>query len=109
MTDPLPPEQEFNTWVEIAGYLSISVREAQYREKSEGLPVRRLEGKKPRVWALRSDLDQWRLRPRSEKHPAAVVFTDSQKIDDEPAAPAPGSRYWDRMVIISPVGVLAPL
>src|ERR1022692_2824968 len=51
-----PPEQ-FNTWSEIAGYLSISVREAQYRERNEGLPVRRLVGKKPRVWALRSELD----------------------------------------------------
>jgi len=55
MSAPDGPEQ-FNTWPEIAGYLGISVRKAQYREKNEGLPVRRMGGK-PRVWALRSELD----------------------------------------------------
>jgi len=60
MSDPRSAEQ-FDTWHEIAGYLGISIREAQYRAKSEGLPVRRGVGKKPRVWALRSELDAWKL------------------------------------------------
>jgi hypothetical protein len=54
-------KEQFDTWHEIAGYLGISIREAQYRAKSEGLPVRRGVGKKPRVWALRSELDAWKL------------------------------------------------
>jgi len=49
MANTQPPDQ-FKTWSEIAGYLGISVREAQYRETNEGLPIRRMGGKKPRVW-----------------------------------------------------------
>src|SRR5579872_6857698 len=55
-----PPDEELHTWPEIATYLGISVREAQNREKSEGVPVHRLPGKKPRVWALRAELDTWK-------------------------------------------------
>ncbi|HUB83973.1 MAG TPA: hypothetical protein VMB03_34495 [Bryobacteraceae bacterium] len=60
MADPKAPDQELHTWAEIAGYLGISPREAQYRETNEGLPVYRLKGKKSRVWARRSELDAWK-------------------------------------------------
>jgi len=43
MANTQPPDQ-FKTWSEIAGYLGISVREAQYRETNEGLPIRRMGG-----------------------------------------------------------------
>jgi hypothetical protein len=67
MTGSIPPDEEFHTWSEIAGYLHISVREAQYRAKSEGLPVRRGAGKKPRVWAFRAELDTWKSRVVASK------------------------------------------
>jgi len=61
MAEPYSTEQ-LDTWPEIAAYLGVSIREAQYRAKNEGLPVHRGVGKKPRVWALRSELDAWRLK-----------------------------------------------
>ena len=62
MTNLAPPEEDLNSWKEIATYLGISVREAQYREKNDGLPVHRMPGKKPRVWARRSEVAAWKLR-----------------------------------------------
>ena len=62
ITGPQPPIGEFHTWSEIAHYLGVSVREAQNREKNDGMPVHRLPGKKPRVWALRSELDAWKTQ-----------------------------------------------
>jgi len=72
--------EQLDTWAEIAAYLGISVREAQYREKSDGLPVRRGAGTKPRVWALRSELDAWRLNG-SEGAPAPIPTTDPAPAD----------------------------
>lgn len=52
--------QVLSSWKEIAGYLRISIRTAQYWERERGLPVRRLPGKKERVWADPAELDRWR-------------------------------------------------
>jgi hypothetical protein len=73
VNEPVPNE-ELDTWQEIAKYLGISVREAQYREKSDGLPVHRLSGKKPRVKAYCSELDAWR-RQLLSANPASPVST----------------------------------
>ncbi|MBS1855502.1 MAG: hypothetical protein JST11_09075 [Acidobacteria bacterium] len=90
---PPPPEQEFHTWSEIAGYLGISVREAQNRENSDGLPVRRIgSGKKPRVWALRSELDAWKVKASSPP---------------PPAPPAPPRPNWTRRSLIAAGGLAA--
>lgn len=86
MTGPLPPHQEFHTWPEIAEYLHISVREALYRAKNEGLPVRRGPGKKSRVWAFRSELDAWKL-----KGPASVVRPAPNPAIEQPPADSPSS------------------
>src|SRR5579863_5807977 len=69
MGDRPRDEAELDTWQQIATYLGISIREAQYREKSDGLPVRRLAGRKPRVWALRSELDTWRVQSGRTRPP----------------------------------------
>ncbi len=53
---------ELETWQEIAAYLGVSVREAQYREKNDQMPVHRLPGRKSRVWAYRLELDEWKAR-----------------------------------------------
>jgi hypothetical protein len=64
--------EELNTWQEIAAYLGISVREAQYREKNDQMPVHRLPGRKSRVWAYRSELDEWKTRNGSAPTNGAV-------------------------------------
>ena len=53
---------ELETWQEIAAYLGVSVREAQYREKNDQMPVHRLPGRKSRVWAYRAELEEWKAR-----------------------------------------------
>ncbi len=109
MSDPHSTEQ-FNTWPEIAGYLGISVREAQYRAKTEGLPVRRGVGKKPRVWALRSELDAWRLKagvdtaapvpnPGTDQPPPDVA--SRPPIEDAPTV------QWGRRAVLSVAGLAA--
>lgn len=54
-------ETPLQTWQEIAAYLGVSIRLAQSWE-ADGLPVRRMPGKKPRVFAVKSEIDEWRLR-----------------------------------------------
>lgn len=66
-TPPPTTEPLLQTWQEIAGYLGVSIREAQNWEK-DGLPIRRMPGKRSRVFALKSDLDSWRLRVAPTKH-----------------------------------------
>lgn len=109
MADPHSTEQ-FNTWPEIAGYLGISVREAQYRAKNEGLPVRRGVGKKPRVWVLRSELDAWRIKagvdtaapvpnPGTAQPPPDVA--SRPPIEDAPTV------QWGRRAVLSVAGLAA--
>ena len=76
MPSHMPSATDLNTWKQIAHYLGVSVREAQYREKHDGLPVRRLNGKKPRVWARQSDLDAWKIQ-------AEQIVSPSQSTDVE--------------------------
>jgi len=102
--------QQFDTWSEIAEYLGVSVREAQYREKNDGLPVRRMAGKKPRVWALRSELDAWRLNagstaivpspnPATDQPQANLVHPRSVEENDAPTA------RWGRRAVLSAAGL----
>jgi hypothetical protein len=53
-------KMELSGWDEIAGYLKVSRRTAQSYANHRGLPVRRHPGPKGRVWALPSELDQWK-------------------------------------------------
>ncbi len=47
-------------WDEIAGHLGTTVRTAQNREKSGGLPVHRVPGsKRGRVFAYTAEIDAW--------------------------------------------------
>ena len=52
-------------WKAIATHLEVSVRTAQKWEKEEGLPVRRREGEKPRVYARRSEIEAWNEHMRA--------------------------------------------
>jgi len=98
MTDPLPPAAELNTWQEIAAYLGISVREAQNREKSDGMPIHRFAGKKARVWAYRAELDVWRagITARPSGAPAASMPGAA------PSASAINDPMTDRGLLGSP-------
>ena len=49
-------------WKEISAYLNRDIRTIQRWERERGLPVRRvLGGEKPRVYALKPELDAWRI------------------------------------------------
>ncbi len=52
--------KELNTWAEIAGYLGVSGRQAQYYEKFDGLPVHRMPGARRRVFAYTDEVDAWK-------------------------------------------------
>jgi len=109
MRDPDSTEQ-LDTWAEIAGYMGISIREAQYREKSDGLPVRRGAGTKPRVWALRSELDAWRLNsgagapallPVIDPVAAGAAFPHAFEESNAPAV------QWGRPAVIGAAALAA--
>ena len=49
------------SWKEVSRYLNSDVRTVQRWERTRGLPIRRMPGgKKPRVYAIKSELDSWR-------------------------------------------------
>ncbi|MGO9229725.1 MAG: hypothetical protein ACLQKA_11035 [Bryobacteraceae bacterium] len=109
-----PSTEQFNTWSEIAGYLGISVREAQYREKNDGLPIRRGVGAKPRVWALRSELDAWRLNavagatalapaPNPAPDPAPTNGASAQSVEESNSS----TVQWGRRAILAAAGLAA--
>ena len=53
-------DERLNSWKAIAAYLGREVRTAQRWAQSRGLPVHRLPGgTRPRVFALRSEIDAW--------------------------------------------------
>jgi hypothetical protein len=57
---PLGPEDRLDSWKEIAAYLKRGVRTVQRWERSNGLPVRRLELEKHgTVYAYKAELDAW--------------------------------------------------
>jgi hypothetical protein len=52
--------ERLDSWKAIAAYLGREVRTVQRWEGERGLPVHRLPGgDKPRVYALKSELDTW--------------------------------------------------
>src|SRR6266550_1676417 len=76
----LGPEDRLDSWKEIAAYLKRGVRTVQRWERSNGLPVRRLElDKHGTVYAYKAELDAWwHSRQQSaarsdEDHPEAEI------------------------------------
>ena len=54
------PEYRLDSWKEIANYLGRSIRTVQQWERSEELPVHRLQHSRyGSVYALRSELEAW--------------------------------------------------
>jgi len=80
MPDPPHLAVELNTWQEIAGYLGVSVREAQYWEKNDGMPVHRMPGKKSRVKAYPAELDTWKLRVLASPGSSAAAPVNNHRL-----------------------------
>lgn len=58
-------EDRLESWKEIATYLGKGVRTVTRWEKTEGLPVHRHQHeRRPTVYALKPELDAWRLGRR---------------------------------------------
>jgi hypothetical protein len=64
---PDPAPRELQTWQEIAAYLKVSIRSAQQYEKTAGLPVHRMAGKRSLVWAVPAELDVWKRRTEPQE------------------------------------------
>jgi len=79
-----PPEDQLDSWKEIAAYLGRDVTTVQRWEKCEAMPVRRhVHDKRSSVYALTSELDTWRQsrKPRPDEN-------NQPQVHDEPASPA---------------------
>ena len=71
-----PPEDQLDSWKEIAAYLGRDVTTVQRWEKSEAMPVHRhVHDKRSSVYALTSELDAWRRsrKPRLDEHERPVA------------------------------------
>jgi hypothetical protein len=79
-----PPEDQLDSWQEIAAYLGRDVSTVQRWEKSEAMPVHRhVHDKRSSVYALTSELDAWRQsrKPRLDEN-------SQPQIQNELASPA---------------------
>jgi len=108
VTNSLTPEAELSGWKMIAAHLSVSVREAQTWEK-DGMPVRRMPGKKSRVWADRAELDAWKQqifamgKPAEPVSSAAVEPAFPAQLEAEGPEPTVQPRRWSRRSLLSVV------
>ena len=71
-----PPEDQLDSWKEIAAYLGRDVTTVQRWEKSEAMPVHRhVHDKRSSVYALTSELDAWRQsrKPRLDENERAPM------------------------------------
>ena len=71
-----PPEDQLDSWKEIAAYLGRDVTTVQRWEKSEAMPVHRhVHDKRSSVYALASELDAWRQsrKPRLDENKQLAV------------------------------------
>lgn len=50
---------KLETWPEIAAHLGVAVRTAQTWERTQGMPIHRMSGDRPRVWAYTEELAAW--------------------------------------------------
>jgi pentatricopeptide repeat protein len=109
-----PPEDQLDSWKEIAAYLGRDVTTVQRWEKCEKMPVHRhAHDKRSSVYALTSELDAWRQtrKPRPDENhqpqtrkvlasPAAVSSEPISKLD----SPL-GLRRW--LALAATVAIVA--
>jgi hypothetical protein len=86
----LGPEDRLDSWKEIAAYLKRGVRTVQRWERSNGLPVRRLELEKHgTVYAYKAELDAW-WHSRQQSVATGVVDCPEAEAPN-PASPRPAA------------------
>src|ERR1017187_6020657 len=104
MTAETPGQpKRLESWKEIAAYLNRDVRTARRWEKDRGLPVRRLPGTRPGVYALVGEIDDW---VKSGTSRPAASETPSQSA---PASITVRPRWIPSMVAISALGIATAL
>lgn len=93
MPQPNSPGDRLESWKGIASYLRRSIRTVQEWERSERLPVHRLQhSKSGSVYAFRSELDKWRVqRTATGQAPGIPV--------PEPAGQAPGHATREEIAL----------
>lgn len=63
------------SWKEIAQHLDVTVRTAQVWEKQRGLPVRRMPGRRSRVYLRLDEYEDWLLGQDSGHELASAPFS----------------------------------
>jgi len=81
---------ELSSWKEIANRLDVSVRAAQLWEKERGLPVRRLPGRRGRVFVRVDELEAW-------------LLTENASFPPQPASRATGARS---LIAVGAIGIV---
>jgi hypothetical protein len=65
-----PDSEVLQSWKDVSRYLNSDIRTLQRWERTRGLPIRRMPGgTKPRVYAIKSELDRWRRSGGSTSRP----------------------------------------
>lgn len=96
-----PTSDRLDSWKEIASYLKRGVTTVQRWERTEGLPVHRLQhGKAGSVHAYRAELDEW-WKQRSARLEAEEATPEDG--EEPPGAPAPSRRRGSRAAIVASV------
>jgi TolB-like protein/Tfp pilus assembly protein PilF len=94
-----PPEDQLDSWKEIAAYLGRDVTTVQRWEKFETMPVHRhVHDKRSSVYALTSELDAWRQnrkprldendRPPAQIEPALLPAVGPEPIPQASSSPS---------------------
>ena len=102
-----PPEDQLDSWKEIAAYLGRDVTTVQRWEKSEAMPVHRhVHDKRSSVYALTSELDAWRQsrKPRlgeNERPQAQSELASPEAISSEQIPQAPASTSLRRWLAVA--------
>jgi tetratricopeptide (TPR) repeat protein len=75
--------ERLNSWKEIAAHLKCGERTAKRWEKTRALPVRRLPGGPGLVFALKSEIDAWRLSTAGVE-----VYDSAAEAKSDPVVPS---------------------
>jgi len=96
------PPDRLVSWKEISAYLGIDERTCQRWEKKYGLPVRRIDpATKSRVFAFKTELDEWRERMSG--------LNGSFREDKNNGRPAPAADRTGRPFLFWAAGVFVIL
>jgi len=88
-------------WKEIAVYLDRDPRTVQSWEKSEGLPVHRINHQaRATVYAFTSEIDAW-VRARSDATVSEAIPDRAENVDSPVAAPQPSTSFPVRTYLLA--------